>query len=924
MSNLYFIFFSMILYILILSILAYYFERKMDLGKNLINNPFIYSLSLSVYCTSWTYYGAVGSAVLQGGLFLAIYLGPMLSLILWEIVVKKYIVLKERHNFTSMIDLLTARYDKSIGLGILASLFLLIGVVPYMTLQLTAMIDTVTIMTDVTKNGSGVISHNFVGISIVTVMMISTIVLGLKRIKTSEQHPGMIFVLAIESIIKLLAISLVGIFALYTLNDGFDDLISKIPNLVDTNYTFMGHRGYEDIVVWLTYLLLSGSAFIFLPRQFHVAVIENYNWKHIRFACWAFPIYMLIICFFVFPIAIAGIKSGLSKEHADSFVLLLPIANNQKLLAYFVFLGGISAAAGMLLIEGMTISTVLSNHLFIPIINRFKILANIQNKIVFIRSTSLFILYVISFLFWKIFGHQKGLMALGMISFAAVLQFAPAMLGGIFWKKGSRTGAYLGISLGTLVWFYTLIIPLIAKNNFAFGWIMEEGPFGIAFLNPEALFNFSFFHPLTHATFWSLFLNISGFVIGSIIFPQNITEERIAEGFVETAENDENMSWEFEDETGKNVNLKDKIKTLEVILLSFFSKTRCNKIIKQCLQMTNIDDKEKISILKLSEFSINVEKQIASSIGTAAANAALKQNNFISESENDQLTDYYSKYLTKMKISPAKLNKSIELYREKEKIMIDEAKLLEDLVKRKTDELEIQKSKSINSSKLAALGEMAGGIAHEINNPLAVISGYVHLVDRMIDMNQLDHKMIKSSLDNIKMTVYRISKIINCMRNVSRDSSNEDFVISSLEEILEDSISLCREKFKNCGIELSLDIEESVYKFPIKLKRINMTQCFINLLNNSYDGVKDLNNKWVKISAFKRIDQMEIYFTDSGAGIPIEIKDKIFQPFFTTKDIGEGTGLGLSIVRKIIHEHNGSIEVDIENQNTSFLIIIPV
>jgi len=359
-------------YIGILFVIALWVERKSVEGRNIGNNPLVYSLSLAIYCTTWTFYGSVGKAATSGMLFLTIYLGPTLGIIVWWIVLRKLIRIKNIHRITSIADFISARYNKSQRVAAIATVIALTGIVPYMALQLKAVISTFELITAQNNTDATSLIGQYVGPIIVGLMVLFTIAFGARRLDPTERHQGMVVAMAAESVVKLIAFLAAGIFITYFMFNGFSDIFYRLTESPVRKLLYTDESSISFYITWTTYLILAMSAIIFLPRQFHIAVVENFDENHIRTAMWLFPLYMLLINIFVFPIAIGGLLQGFPVQSADTFVLSLPLHAGQKWLSLLVFIGGFSAATGMIMISTMTMSIMVTNHLLLPVLEWIK------------------------------------------------------------------------------------------------------------------------------------------------------------------------------------------------------------------------------------------------------------------------------------------------------------------------------------------------------------------------------------------------------------------------------------------------------------------------------------------------------------------------------------------------------------------------
>lgn len=401
---------------------ALWAERRLIHGGRQFGHPLVYVLSLAVYCTTWTYYGAVGFAATNGGLFLTVYLGPILMMVLFGAILKKLVRIKNEHRITSIADFLGSRYGKSQIMAGIATFIALVGATPYVALQLKAIINTFTILT-----GSPSASVH-VGPIIVIAMIFFTIAFGVRRLDPTERHQGMVMAVAAQSLVKLIFFLLAGVFVVYSVYDGFMDLFSHVSQ---SQLSFAAARP-APFLTWTTWTMLSMAATFFLPRQFHITVVENLSERHIRSAVWMFPLYLALITLFVYPIAIAGRLQGLPITDADFFVIHLPMLKGRQALALLVFLGGFSAAASMVMISSMTMATMTSNHLLLPLFNHIKGLVFLRRHLLGCRWAVVSIFIFVGYWFERKVGETYMLVNIGMISFAAAFQFAAPVLMGIF------------------------------------------------------------------------------------------------------------------------------------------------------------------------------------------------------------------------------------------------------------------------------------------------------------------------------------------------------------------------------------------------------------------------------------------------------------------------------------------------------------
>ncbi|MCB0211812.1 MAG: histidine kinase, partial [Anaerolineae bacterium] len=363
-------------YIGFLFAIAHYSDKRADAGRSVISNPYIYSLSLAVYCTAWTFYGSVGRAASTGIGFLPIYLGPTLMAALWYPVMRKIIRISKLNRITSIADFISSRYGKSSSLAGLVTIIAVVGIIPYISLQLEAVSTSFSVMWEHSEIAASVPRGNmtiFSDTAFYVALLLATfaIIFGTRHLDTTERHEGLVAAIGFESIIKLMSFLAVGFYVTYGIFNGFSDIFtqaSQIPEL-QSLFTMENAGTYTD---WTWLMFLSMMAIMFLPRQFQMTVVENVNEKHLDKAIWLLPLYLLVYNIFVLPIALGGLllfSSG--AVDADTFVLTIPISQGQEELALMVFIGGLSAATGMVIVATVSLSTMVSNELVMPALLHF-------------------------------------------------------------------------------------------------------------------------------------------------------------------------------------------------------------------------------------------------------------------------------------------------------------------------------------------------------------------------------------------------------------------------------------------------------------------------------------------------------------------------------------------------------------------------
>ncbi|MDZ7867030.1 sensor histidine kinase [Acidovorax sp.] len=504
-------------YLLILFAVAYWADWRGRQGRSVIANPWVYALSLAVYCTAWTYFGSVGRAATGGVWFLPIYLGPTLAMVLGWLVVRKMIRIAKTYRITSIADFVASRYGKSQLLAGLITVIAVVGIVPYIALQLKAVSAGYALLTAGGMGGTAQAPVHWSQDSALYVALVLAgfaMVFGARHLDTTERHEGMVAAIAFESVVKLAAFLSVGLFVVYGLFDGLPDLFAQAQAVPSLQQLLRLEQGGQFVwAQWFALTLLSMLSVVFLPRQFQVMVVENVRESHLRRAVWVFPLYLLLINLLVLPIAMGGLLYfGGGAMNAENFVLSLPLAAGQHALALFVFIGGLSAATGMVIVETIAVSTMVSNELVLPLLLRWRHLRSgagqdLSRLLLGIRRAAILGVLVLGYVYFHLAGEAYALVSIGLISFAAVAQFAPPMLGGMYWKGGTRRGALAGLLVGFAMWAYTLMLPSIAKSGWLDAGFLTHGPWGLEWLRPEQLLGLSGFDGLTHSMFWSLLAN---------------------------------------------------------------------------------------------------------------------------------------------------------------------------------------------------------------------------------------------------------------------------------------------------------------------------------------------------------------------------------------------------------------------------------
>src|SRR5438270_3584109 len=467
----------------------------------------IYPLSLAIYCTSWTYFGSVGFATRTSVDFLAIYLGPILMIALCTPLLRRVIQLAKSQNITSIADFIAARYGKSQAIAVTVSVIAIIGSVPYIALQLKAMASSAVAILGEDQACTRLPIIGDIGLLLTLAMAVFAVLFGTRQSDATEHQHGLMLAIATESIVKLVAFIAAGAFVTFWMFGPFEliERAMKTPEALRAiNYT-------PSIGNFLTMVLLSFCAIMLLPRQFHVSVVENSSSAEVGRARWLFPLYLVAINLFVIPIALAGlITFPFGAIDSDMYVLALPMEGNAPLLSVGVFIGGLSAATAMVIVECVALSIMVSNDIVVPLVLQRSPESRAGGKdfgnfLLRVRRFAIFAIMVMAYFYYRALGNTQ-LAAIGLLSFAAIAQFAPAFFGGLIWRRATARGAIGGMLVGFAVWLYTLFLPSFVDSNPAGLLLLQQGPFGIHALRPQALFGVDL-PPLSHGVLWSHCLN---------------------------------------------------------------------------------------------------------------------------------------------------------------------------------------------------------------------------------------------------------------------------------------------------------------------------------------------------------------------------------------------------------------------------------
>ena len=506
-------------YIGLLFVVASYGDRTRRFGRMGRSRLFIYPLSLAIYCTSWTFFGSVGLASRTGYDFLTIYVGPILVIGFCSPIIMRIVRLAKTQNITSIADFIAARYGKAQTVAAAVALIAIIGTIPYIALQLKAVSSSLTTILVHIGPASGTMQPVLgdIALYVAVAMAIFAVLFGTRHIDATEHQDGLMLAIATESIVKLVAFVGVGIFVTFWMFDGPLSLFARALERPDTAAVLTR----EPVIgTLLAMTLLSLFAIVLLPRQFHVTVVENNSEAEIRRASWLFPLYLVLINLFVIPIALAGLLTfAPGQVDSDMFVLALPLAAHSDLFTIAAFVGGLSAATAMVIVESVALAIMVSNDIVMPLVLQRRVALitgrdDVGGLLLIVRRMAIFVILFLAYVYYRLAGEAQ-LASIGLLSFAAIAQLAPAFFGGLIWRRGTARGALAGMTVGILIWAYTLLLPSLADAGIVGHSLLAQGPWGLALLRPEALIGLDL-PPLAHGVIWSLLLNVSAYVVFSL------------------------------------------------------------------------------------------------------------------------------------------------------------------------------------------------------------------------------------------------------------------------------------------------------------------------------------------------------------------------------------------------------------------------
>ena len=881
--NSYLLFALVILYLGILFFIAYFAEKKRS--SFWVNNPYVYSLSLAVYCSAWTYYGSIGVAANEGLEYMAIYVGPIIIIPSWIYLNSKIIRISRVNKISSIADFIGLRYGNSRSLSAIIALVCMIAIIPYIALQIKSISETFHLITE-TENSTSILLDSSTYVVIIIALFSSYY--GTKYVDASEKRLGIISAVAAESFFKLIFFVILGLFVVYGVFNGFEDIYrqaEKLPDFAAKN----SFNGLEGSFNWFLMLMLSMSAIFLLPRQFHTAIIENRKEKHIKTAIWLFPLYLLIFNFFVFPIAWGGKILFFGQEvNPELYSILIPQKFGNIFISTLVFFGGLSACISMIIISSISLSIMLSNNIIIPYgwLDKFKSENDTDNtkSIVNIRKVSIFLLIISGFIFYKYLLLGKSLFSIGLVSFVLIAQLGPSFFGAIFWRRGTYAGSVSGIIVGVLLCFLGLILPSFSEN-----FVQSE------FYQSEffSFFKIPYLSPITQIFFWSMLVNSALFILISANTVSNYRERNYAELYVDIddyIQNHENAYiWKG------TANVSD----IQKILGRFLGQKKTEQALKIFNLKYNITDESDTADSRFIKFSENL---LSGRIGTASAKILIE-----GVTKEDKIS--LPEVLQILEESKENISINKQLSEQSSQLL----KLSGDLQVANINLIEKDQQKD----------EFLDSVAHELRTPLTAIRATSEI---LLDDEDMPAKLKKDFLENIISESDRLNEIINDILYLDKLETgtislhiSENNIIETFKKSLKPLLHLFDQRHLHHS-EVHL-LENEMYQFDEQ----RMIQVFQNILGNA---LKFTNEQGMIQTKFQeKDDQLKISVFNTGKTIPEEDLEFIFDKFYQSKNQNLrkpiGSGLGLAICKKIMIAQNGNIEVKNKEIGVSFEIYLP-
>jgi Na+/proline symporter/nitrogen-specific signal transduction histidine kinase len=879
---------SCLLYVAFLFAVAFVVEGRAARGRlGWLRSPLVYTLSLSIYCTAWTFYGAVGYAARSGLEFLTIYFGPTLVFIGWWLLLRKLVRIGRQHNVTSIADLISSRYGKSNMLGVIVTVIMVVAATPYIALQLQSVVLAFGVFATDAPGDSRPLDSAQIAVWVAVGLAAFTILFGTRNLDAREQHHGIVTAIAVEAVVKLVALLAVGSFVVWGIAGGVSDVIARIDAADLAAWQVQPGR-------WTGLIFLSAAAVICLPRMFQVMVVENEDEGHLARASWAFPLYLMAMSLFIVPIAVVGLDRLPAGSNPDMFVLTLPLAEGQGGLAMLAFLGGFSSATSMVIVESIALATMISNHVMIPLWLRLRPGAaagdDLRQVVLMARRLAIAVVLALGYGYYQVSGGSGALAAIGLIAFLGVAQVLPAMIGGIFWRGATRTGATLGLLTGLVVWAYTSFLPSFGPDAVLSARVFAEGAFGLPWLRPQGLFGTQAMDPLIHALFWSLALNALAFCLGSLLTFPGPVERLQGAAFVNV----------FEGAVGLQRWARGQVEPEALLAMA---QRILGEEAAQALFQTAARAQGKEGFLPdpTPSFLDSLESRLSGSVGAATAHAMISQlvgratvtveDLMAVASESAQILEYSAQ----LEAREAELTRTAGALRE---------------ANEKLTQLSLQKDAFLSQ------------ISHELRTPMTSIRAFSEILtegdlppDTVARYGQIIHDEAK-----------RLTRLLDDLLDLSvleNGAVQLSVGLASLQGMIDTALTAARATRPDRDFLVIRDLpSEAIY---LRTDADRLTQVFINLISNARKYC-DAQRPELRIAVRQRAGRVTVDFIDNGKGIPKDAQRVIFEKFARLTDANRagGAGLGLAICREIMTNLGGSVAYLPGQGGAAFRVTVPL
>ena len=873
-------------YVAFLFAVAFFAERRAAQGfGGWLYSPVVYTLSLSIYCTAWTFYGAVGYAARSGLEFVTVYLGPTIVMVGWWWVLRRLVRIGRTQRITSIADLISSRFGKSTSLGVIVTLMAVVAGTPYIALQLQSVTLSFSVFADAGGRPWGPDELAGGARWVAVGLAIFTVLFGTRNLDSNERHHGIVMAIAVEAVVKLLALVAVGVFVVWGIAGGPAQILAEIDASPISRWEQDGTR-------WFSLIFLSAAAFICLPRMFQVLVVENVDERHLNIAGWAFPAYLMLMSLFVVPIAVVGLRLLPAGANPDLFVLTVPLSQGQNGLAMLSFLGGFSSATSMVIVATIALATMVSNHIVVPIWlttrsgGEATVSGDVRYVILLSRRLSIAGILLLGYLYYRVSGGGTALAAIGLISFTGAVQVLPALIGGIFWRGATRVGAAMGLITGFVVWSWTLFLPSFDNGAVISDAVATLGPFGISWLRPDALFGIDGMDPLVHGIMWSMLLNTAMFFAGSVFsFPTPLERLQGAQ-FVNL----------FDHSTGSQPWRTSAASAEDLLIMSqrIIGGTEAQAFFQRVAYRQG-----KSGYLPdvTSEFIENLERELAGSVGAATAHAMIGQLTDGSGVSVEDLIAVADEAAQILEYSNQLEAKSAEQDRT--------ARALRDANEQLTT-LSVQKDAFLSQ------------ISHELRTPMTSIRSFSEIL-RDSDMTAAEQGKYAGIIHDETL---RLTRLLDDLLDLSVLANGEVVLqdqTGGLKALIDRAVSVAGH-----GVDLKIKRPPAAEDVMLRTDLDRLVQVFINLIANAHKYC-DAQIPVLRIEVSRNNGAYRVDFIDNGSGIRAENQQIIFEKFARVSDEGKagGAGLGLAICREIMTRLGGQITYLPGQSGAAFRVVLP-